>query len=648
MFGPIVAEERVQTTKSSPTYRGDIDGLRAIAVTSVVLFHAGLWPLRSGFVGVDIFFVISGFLLGGIIYRESRENRFSFANFYARRARRILPALFLVLLATLAAGALLLAPAEYSRVGSTGTYVALAISNVRFWKVISYFTPEAALDPLLMTWSLGVEEQFYLLFPLFLVACLRLSPRLLLPALIVLSTISFTICVILTESERGAAFYLLHSRAWELGAGAALAVLRARASTLWRPATAEVVSVAGLLGLIFSVVSFDESAAFPGWRAALPVLATIAVISAEGSRLNRSIFGAAPMAWVGRLSYSWYLWHWPILAYLRISTVGVPSPEVVAGAVALSLVAAFVSHRFVETPFRRPTLPAGTALIRYGLAVAAIATLAAGIRFSAGFPSRTQPIVDNLFTETKGGDCVVYQGVAFPNMNEPCVVATGGISPVVGLIGDSHAGALSPGLLQLAAERGWRVDVMAKASCPPLLGAQAGEADVRGCAAFNRKALEVVSNDPAVRAVFLTAYWAAARKGHTAAKGEFERGLARSVEILAKAGKRTYLIDDSPNWQTDPARWIASENIPARRSVSRFSGVAPEPTEDVSEVRANRAALDRVAATTGATVLSLRTGLCKPACRFRDADAMFYTDKHHLSARGSQVALLPVIAVLRK
>ena len=614
----------------------------------MVLFHAGLWPLRSGFVGVDVFFVISGFLLGGIIYRESLENRFSFLDFYARRARRILPALGLVLLSTLAFGALLLAPAEYARLGSTAAYVSLAISNVHFSMVISYFTPEAALDPLLMTWSLAVEEQFYVLFPILVIACLRLSPRALLPALLVISAFSFAVCLRLTESDRTAAFYLLPSRAWELGAGAALAVATARTRSPVLNTVAEPLSVIGMLGLLVSVVAFDEAAALPGWRVGVPVFATIAVISARQSRLNRTVIGSAPLVWVGRRSYSWYLWHWPILAFVRISTVGDPAPTIIASAVAASFVAAVLSLHFVEDPLRRRRLSSKAVLFRYAVAVAAVAALSMGIRVGQGLPVRTPPIVDGLFTESKGGACVVYQGVAEPNTQDPCVAPAGGTIPVVGLIGDSHAGALSPGLIKLASQRGWRVDVMAKASCPPLLDANSGQSDVSGCLSFNRSALKVFSENPAVRVVFLAAYWDAARGGYTAAADKFERDLARSVAKLKSAGKRVYIIEDAPTWQSDPARWTASQLIPARRWISRLSGQSAAPSEDVAGVRETHSALARVAATSGAKLLSLRTGICDPACGYYDVGGMLYTDKHHLSARGSEVALSPIISSLQE
>ena len=214
-------------------YRPDIDGLRAVAVIAVVLFHADAWPLRSGYAGVDIFFVISGTLIGGIIYRDAEAGRFSFAGFYARRARRILPALFVVVTVSQALGLLLLDPAELHRLGISAGSALAAVSNLRFWLATGYFSPDARNDPMLMTWSLGVEEQFYLFFPFVLLGLRRLGARWTLPVLLALSVASLAASILATARAPTMAFYLLPTRAWELGTGALLAIWQARGG--WLP-----------------------------------------------------------------------------------------------------------------------------------------------------------------------------------------------------------------------------------------------------------------------------------------------------------------------------------------------------------------------------------------------------------------------------
>jgi len=204
-------------SQSDPRYRPDIDGIRAIAVTSVVLFHGGFPPFRSGFVGVDIFFVISGYLIGGIIVREVSQGQFDFVNFYARRARRILPALFLVVLFTCLTGWLLLDASEYRYVGATATSALLAVSNFSFWRFQDYFAPDGRLKPLLMTWSLGVEEQFYFLFPFLIIATAKLAAKRIIAVLATMTLASFALSVWWSYAYPTAAFYLLPSRAWELG-----------------------------------------------------------------------------------------------------------------------------------------------------------------------------------------------------------------------------------------------------------------------------------------------------------------------------------------------------------------------------------------------------------------------------------------------
>ena len=208
-----------------PRYRADIDGLRAIAVTSVVLFHAHLFPFASGYVGVDIFFVISGYLIGGIILRDVSARRFSFATFYARRARRILPALITVVLACCLAGWFLLSPNQFRDVGATAASALLGVSNIGYFKFRDYFAPDARLHPLLMTWSLGVEEQFYLCFPFLVFGIGRWAPRKTLAVLATVVLVSFFAALWCTYTYPAAAFYLLPFRAWELGAGVILAFI---------------------------------------------------------------------------------------------------------------------------------------------------------------------------------------------------------------------------------------------------------------------------------------------------------------------------------------------------------------------------------------------------------------------------------------
>jgi peptidoglycan/LPS O-acetylase OafA/YrhL len=267
------------TPHASSAYRPDVDGLRAIAVSSVVLFHCGLWPISSGFVGVDIFFVISGYLIGGIILRQTKAGQFRLAHFYARRARRILPALFVVVTATCAVGWFLLDASEYRAVGGTAVATFLAYSNISFWRFQDYFHNHARFWPLLMTWSLGVEEQFYLLFPFLVVALRRFAWTKLCAVLAIATLASFGSALYWARVSPMGAFYLLPGRAWEFGVGVILAALEMRFgpgfclfSDRWRQKTLNPAAWLGLLLLTIGVTGFDERTPFPGLTAVLPVL----------------------------------------------------------------------------------------------------------------------------------------------------------------------------------------------------------------------------------------------------------------------------------------------------------------------------------------------------------------------------------------
>lgn len=338
----------------SMKYRADIDGLRSVAVLPVVLYHAGFHGLSGGFVGVDVFFVISGFLITTIIAGEIAQGRFSLVRFYEKRARRILPALTVVVLSCFAVGWFVLLPEEFRDLGQSALATALFLSNAYFNMTLDYFGQSAEFAPLLHTWSLAVEEQFYLFFPpLLMLLALRPSWRLSW-VVAVLSVLSFVAAVVMLPMQPDWVFYQIFFRAWELGAGALLALTAFAPPT--RRATRELLGCVGLAGILLPVTLYDATTSFPGAAAVPPVLGATLLIwigaKGGGSTVNR-LLGWQPLVWIGLISYSLYLWHWPILAYMRITlgTAVLPLGLSVAAVVA-SIVMAWLSWRFVERPFR--------------------------------------------------------------------------------------------------------------------------------------------------------------------------------------------------------------------------------------------------------------------------------------------------------
>jgi peptidoglycan/LPS O-acetylase OafA/YrhL len=335
-------------------YRPEIDGLRALAVVPVVMFHLGV-GFPGGFVGVDIFFVISGFLITGIIRRGLENETFLLAEFWERRIRRIFPALLVVVAATLAVGYWVLIPNELEGMAKSSVAQALMLANVYFWRDTNYFAGPAEFKPLLHMWSLAVEEQFYLFFPLALSFFRRLSGKKLFALLTVVAFISFSGSVYGSIFHTGATFFLLPTRAWELLIGCMLAVFPWQFKSAPRRDSA--IATLGVLAIALPVFLYDSMTRFPGIAAAPPVLGTAAILFATANTSSIwvcKILSLRPFAFVGLISYSLYLWHWPVIVYTRIYFGNFGWKQMVFASV-VSLLLAILSWRFVETPFRQST-----------------------------------------------------------------------------------------------------------------------------------------------------------------------------------------------------------------------------------------------------------------------------------------------------
>ncbi|TLU73831.1 acyltransferase family protein [Lichenicoccus roseus] len=639
-------------------YRPDIDGLRAIAVVAVVLFHAGLWPLRSGYAGVDIFFVISGYLIGGIIYRDAVAGRFTFARFYARRARRILPALFVVVTGSLALGLLLLDPSELHRLGVSAGSALAALSNVRFWLGTGYFSPDARNDPMLMTWSLGVEEQFYIFFPFVLLGLRRLGTRSVLPALLALSLFSLTASAICTAHMPTMAFYLLPTRAWELGAGAMLAIFQAQGGRVLRGRPAQVASVAGLGAVAASLVVFNARTPFPGLAALLPVLGTVVLIASGDSPINRRVLGHRVPVAIGRISYSWYLLHWPLMTFVRICSIQQPPVTVLLTVAVLSLALAALSWRLVEQPFRRPRGSDGATVVRYGAVLASMLVLPMLATLSRGMPGRFQPGVAAMDREVVAEQtypCLASMEATAPNLTASCVTP-GVASPSIALIGDSHAAALGPGLQAIARRSGWGSLVLTKSSCRPMRTVTVVQFDRPGyaeaCRSFMRASFERVLKTRSVSSVILAGLWS----GPLVDRNErydgpglgvddgtrlLTLGLDEAVRALRAAGKQVFIAEDVPRWTLDPMRLALLEAMPLRHDFERLieSGPGPAAIGIVARPPEMERAVGDVASTSGARLLRTTPAFCTPGCRWREGAELFYVDTNHLSKAGGQRAL---------
>lgn len=375
-----MAEAMDPARAPSHHYRPEIDGLRALAVLPVLAFHAGFDAFGGGFVGVDVFFVISGYLITGILLKELDAGRFSLLSFYERRARRILPALIAVMLVCLPAAALLLLPRDLEDFTQSLVAVASFSSNILFWLESGYFDRTAELKPLLHTWSLAVEEQFYILFPLLLLALWQ-APRVRLLAVLGLA---FGVSLGLAEwgarAFPSAAFYLLPTRAWELLLGVFCAIWLHHRGTSFAPgAGVQVLGLAGLALIAAAVLLFDHDTRFPGMPALLPTVGTgLIILCAVPGTLVHALLRQRLLVGIGLISYSAYLWHQPLFAFVRYASPEEPAPLLMGALLLAVLPLAWVSWRFIEHPFRHPGRISARAVLRGG-ALAGIACLGLGI-----------------------------------------------------------------------------------------------------------------------------------------------------------------------------------------------------------------------------------------------------------------------------
>ncbi|CAN7194670.1 acyltransferase family protein [Massilia sp. LjRoot122] len=429
-------------------YRRDIDGLRAVAVLSVLLFHAFPSVLRGGFIGVDVFFVISGFLISSILLRELEGGSFSFAGFYARRVRRIFPALVLVLGSCLAFGWLALFPDEYQQLGKHVVGGAGFAANFFYWAQVGYFDTAADTKPLLHLWSLGIEEQFYILWPIILLLGWRLRAKLFAVAAL-LALASFAVNVGGIVHYASATFYSPASRAWELLLGAGLACLHARpaARSVGLPRVApNLLAWLGVVLLAAGLALITRKDQFPGWFALLPALGALLLIGAGPQAwFNRVVLSSRPMVWIGLISYPLYLWHWPLLSFAQIIESREPAPAIRAGALLLALLLAWLTWRVVERPLRGGPGAGRGKLAALCALMAACAATGGYIYLNEGLPGR-KPVQDNLanqkalvVVEDRANAEACKKRYGFDSSYEYCLLADAAKDPTVVLLGDSHA-----------------------------------------------------------------------------------------------------------------------------------------------------------------------------------------------------------------
>ncbi len=526
---------------TSTSHRPDIDGLRAVAILGVLVFHLDESLLRGGFLGVDVFFVISGYLITSIIRREIGEGRFSFGRFYERRIRRIMPAFLAVMLATTLAGWVLLLPADLTSFAESLNYALLSAANFFFLDhTQDYFASQAAAAPLLHTWSLGVEEQFYLLFPLGLLGLHRWlkTDRNVTRAIVALLILSFAACLIRARSNTADCFFLLPYRAWQMLAGALLAYQGSRIT--WSPRVAGAAGILGLLLIGGSMGWVGGSSFYPGWAALAPCLGASLLLLAgaqPGSPAQR-LLTCRPLVFTGLISYSVYLWHWPVIVLLK-SRHASPSPAVLPAAGAASLLLGWASWKWIENPFRRPGfLSRRTVFLLWGSASAALFGVASVIAAADGFENRFSPEIRAMLAwkHEKPG---IGQDVK-KHWNPAKVYVFGDTSqtPTIALWGDSHANALVPWLETEALRHHRAVRSFTVPAQAPVPGVVVDKNNNEKRLNYSNEVQRILLADDNLRTVIIHARWAYYLHGYNEEAGRQNlRFYQRPEQSLAERGR---------------------------------------------------------------------------------------------------------------
>jgi peptidoglycan/LPS O-acetylase OafA/YrhL len=642
----------------SSQYRADVDGLRALAILAVVFYHAKLFRCTGGYIGVDIFFVISGYLITSLILRDLDNGTFSFAAFYERRIRRIFPALFTLLFFSAVVAFVLLVPPDLETFGKSLAATTFFVSNIQFWRTaqpLGYFSHNSAAEALLHTWSLSVEEQFYLIFPAILLFLFRRARKLLIAGLVLLTCASFCISLWALHRNPVAGFYLFVPRAWELLIGALLAtkLLRPLRSRIVR----ETVSVIGLGLIVFAVFFFSEATPFPGVYATLPCLGTWLLIYAgeDGASTTKTILSLRPVVFIGIISYSLYLWHWPLLVFSRYFVAGDLTDVETALVLVASAIAAFISFEFIERPFRGSR----STVTRYqifslglvvSLAALAIATTA---YFTRGLPGRyAEPtrrlIAENLsrrddYDQSCGNWRTNVQSLAdirFCSLGDQD-------SKKIMFWGDSHVEQLIPAVRDLygAGDLKGRGAVFAIANgCLPSV--QLNAPGGYHCDAFAKLAL-TRAEESDIGTVFIgsNTWWyshddtsCASEMGRCTRmlspaeiEGEFLPELAEHIVALRRLGKRVIVSLPFPMYDK------SIPDLEMHNAIFGDYGLGGEPVDFTSPLL--REAIRSMAVGSGAEVFDPRTSLCPDGHCITEANGVsIYIDSHHLAA--SSVGLL--------
>lgn len=619
------------SVSSHPEYREDIDGLRAVAILLVAVFHFRLLPLGdAGFIGVDIFFVISGFLITRILMRDLEAGRLSLGPFYLARLRRLMPALLATLVLYFALAAFVFLPDKFAELSREALLTQLYGINFYFWRTINYFGLHADDVPLLHMWSLAVEEQFYLIYPIILMVLFRWGRRFVLPALVLATVGSFALGWWATGWKPEASFYLLPTRAWELSAGAILALLPSLLAPSGLGAICAGIAGAGLIAL--ALLLHTPITPFPGWFAALPVAGAALLILAGPATPTGRLMSLAPMRWIGWISYPLYLVHWPVLQLMQAGLPDVATWHRWAG-FAVSVLLAWAIWRYVEIPVRfGAALRAPQRLLgALGAATGGLAAVSLVGLLTQGLPGRIAPEAQALlaYQQDLPIPFLMCEAKADAGDAAPCPLGIAEGPVTVAVIGDSHAQAFAGALdlwLKQAERRG---QLWFHHSCIPMVGA--GQP---ACPPFMERTLAILADTPEITHVLLISPWRHDPRVYegrylsgAAADEAFSRAMSETLDRLAAPRRQLVLVDPM---------FSPRAHVPERMAQNIVFDRALPLSIRLDEHKDRYHALDRIfsdldAARPNVARISLISGLCATGtCQATLDGAPLFSDGSHV------------------
>lgn len=624
------------------SYRPEVDGLRALAILPVLMHHSGFHFLPGGFLGVDVFFVISGYLITSILMKEINAGHFSFASFYERRARRILPALFFMLVVVSIISLFILEPKAIQQYGQSLIAVTSFLANIYFYFKVDYFNPVSELNPLLHMWSLAVEEQYYIFFPIVMLVAARYKIAFgLLFLTIFACSLSWMFANISSESLN---FYMLHARAWELAAGSVAAWLVShKLLNIQSMLLRNMLVIAALFGLCFGYISYKSSYGFPGAFSLVPVLSTfLVIVFCNGKDLLSKVLSLKPIVFIGLISYSLYLWHQPVFSFMRILTLGEFGIANQLAAIAITFILSYISYRFVETPVRKMKLP--TRKVFYFTFASMLVVSVAGATLSFYLRLNLVSSEAQIAMKPSRGlakSCDYENGY----MQHPeCQTAP---DASVMIWGDSYAMHLVEGL-----SKEFSLIQATKNACSPntvltTLPKVKGydEAWANNCLAFNQEVVAKLKQSPAIETVVISstfeqwlqyAYW----DGTTEIKPDFERykhTFKVTLNDLVAAGKKVIVVSPPPKNGRDVGQCLARTilGLPTYSEFyQRHCSFSEQELSDSSKQVFRM--LDEIKDVAGVQVVDLKHFLCSGRGCVTSNGHPLYLDAGHLNDYGSR------------